>query len=202
LNISLNNNRLEVERRISMAYQGYKKNSSMALKQFISEFGGTFSKHMKEKLLELESRSFLTRKEINNRFDLKHVEHIEYECTRNAENVLGALKKEYSYGQFEVIEGVLYFSEVCLENDQVMQSPMVDKIYHSLNSEDTIFNNGRNLKKVDDKNIGYVVDSILSECPNVSQAYLDIVKGMVSRSNNKKPSGSNKTYIWGNKSFV
>lgn len=185
-----------------MAYQGYKKNSPMALKQFISEFGINFSEYMKEKLMELESRSFLTRKEIRGRFDLKHVEHIEYECTCDAQNSSHAIKKEYSYGQFEVIDNTLYFSETCSESNQVMQSPMVNTIYHSLNDEGIIFNDGRNLKKVDDKNIGYVVDSILSTCPQVSQAYLDIVNGMVSRSNDKRAATPVKTYTWQNKSFI
>jgi hypothetical protein len=183
-----------------MAYQGYKKNSSMALNQFISEFGGNFSEFMKEKLMELDSRSFLTRKEVRSRFDLKHVEHIEYDCdTTDSSNML---KKEYSYGQFEVIDDTLYFSEVCLESNQVMQSPMVNTIYNSLNADGSIFNDGRNLKKVDDKNIGYIIDIILSACPQVSQAYLDIVKGMVSRSNDKRSSTQIKTYSWGNKSTI
>jgi hypothetical protein len=112
------------------------------------------------------------------------------------------LKKEYSYGQFEVIDDTLYFSEVCLESNQVMQSPMVNTIYNSLNADGSIFNDGRNLKKVDDKNIGYIIDIILSACPQVSQAYLDIVKGMVSRSNDKRSSTQIKTYSWGNKSTI
>jgi hypothetical protein len=187
-----------MERRIVMAYQG-KKNSAMALKQFISEFGEAFSNDMKEKLMELESRSFLTRKEFGNRFDLKHVEHIEYECATNA---LETVKKEYSYGQFEVNEGVLYFSEFCLVGDRVMQSPIVDKIYDSLNDEGTIFNNGRNLKKIDDENIAYVIDNILSVCPKVSQSYLDIVNGMVSRADNKRSLAVSKVYNWGRKSYI
>jgi hypothetical protein len=187
-----------MEMRIIMAYQG-KQNSAMALKQFISEFGEAFPKNMKEKLMELESRSFLTRKESRNRFDLKHVEHIEYQCATNA---LETVKKEYSYGQFEVNDGVLYFSETCLESNQVMQSPIVDKIYNSLNDEGSIFNNGRNLKRIDDKNIGYVIDSILSVCPKVSQSYLDIVNGMVSRAENKRSTYVSKMYNWGKKSYI
>ena len=93
--------------------------------------------------MELESRSFLTRKEIRNRFDLKHVEHIEYECSCDSKEAEHAGKKEYSYGQFEVIENTLYFSETCLESNQVMQSPMVGTIYHFLNDKGTIFNDGR-----------------------------------------------------------
>lgn len=185
-----------------MAYQGFKKNSSIALKQFISEFGENFSNYMKERLMELESRSFLTRKDVINRFDLKHVEHIQYECPSDSKDASDKVKKEYSYGQFEVNDGILYFSENCFENSQIMQSPMVNTIYHSLNDEGTIFNDGRNLKKVDDKNIDYVVDSILSACPQVSQAYLDIVKGMVSRADSKNVAKPIKGYTWGNNSYM
>jgi hypothetical protein len=168
-----------------MAKPGYKTKSSMSMKQFISEFGDKFSEHMKAKLMELESRSFLTRKEFNNRFDLKHVEHIQYECEYNFDNALNVKQKEYSYAQFEVNDGVLYFSESCCENNLVMQSPMVSIIYNSISSDNIIVNNGSNLKRMDDKNIDYIVDSILESCPEVSKAYLEIIKGMVQRSNSK-----------------
>jgi hypothetical protein len=168
-----------------MAKPNYRTKSTISMKQFISEFGEGFSDHMKEKLMELESRSFLTRKEFNNRFDLKHVEHIQYDCVTESENNPNAKQKEYSYAQFEVIDGVLYFSENCLENNLVMQSPMVSNVYNALNNEGAIVSNGSNLKQVDDENIDYIVDSILSSCPDVSKAYLDIIKGMVQRANNK-----------------
>jgi hypothetical protein len=180
-----------------MAYQGYRKNSPMALKQFISEFGANFTEYMKDKLMELESRSFLTRKDVRSRFDLKHVEHIQYECDCDSQDYSQMPKKEYSYGQFEVIDDILYFSEICLESNQVQQSQMVSTIYNSLNGEGTIFNDGRNLKKVDDKNIDFVVDSILLNCPQVSQSYLDIINGMVSRSDDKRTMRPVKVYTWG-----
>jgi hypothetical protein len=182
-----------------MAFQGYKKGGPMALKQFISEFGLNFSDSMKEKLMELESRSYLTKLESENVFDLKHVEHIQYECLCDSSDTSSTIKKEYSYAQFQVNDGILYFSEICMENKQVTQSPMVTELYNSLDDEGIILINGRGLKKVDDKNISLVVNSILSACPQVSQAYLDIIKGMVSRADNKNSVPSTKAYTWGKK---
>lgn len=166
-----------------MANLHYTKKRSISMKQFITEFGMNFSEHMKKKLMELESRSFLTRKEVSNRFDLKHVEHLEYEHTCSLNNTV---LKEYVYGQFEVNEDILYFSQNCQESAKVMQSPIVSKIYDSLGCEGAILNDGRNLKRIGDNNIDYIVDSTLSVCPKVSQKYLDITAAMVSRANNKR----------------
>lgn len=153
------------------------------MKQFILEFGINFSEHMKKRLMELESRSFLIRNEASNRFDLKHVEHIEYEHTCRLGNTV---LKEYVYGQFEVKEDTLYFSQSCQESAKVMQSPIVSTIFDSLESDGAILNDGQNMKKVGDNNIDYIVDSTLAACPNVSQKYLDIIEGMATRANNKR----------------
>lgn len=152
---------------------------------FIKEFGENFSEHMKERLMELETRCFLTRKEITYRFDLKHVEHLQYEADFDMDDAKAPRSKEYCYGQFVVLDGRLYFSESCIENKGIMQSPTISIIYNSLDSEGVIFDEGKNLKRLDDHNIDFVVDSILFSCPEVSQSYTDVVKGMVSRSNNK-----------------
>ena len=93
-------------------------------------------------------------------------------------------KKEYVYGQFLVIDEALYFSDKCIESDLVMQSPIVNTIFNSLSGEVMIFDEDSKGKKVDDSNIDYVIDSILTVCPEVSQSYLDIVKGMLSRQRN------------------
>jgi hypothetical protein len=162
-----------------------RRKSSISMQQFISEFGENFSEHMKEKLMELESRSFCTRKEINYRVDLKHVEHIQYECACDTEGNPKSGQKEYAYGQFAVIEGILYFSESCLENVSVMESPVVRTIYNSLDSVGMITDKDINMKKIDDSNIDYVIDSILAVCPQVSQEYLNITQGMLSRVKNK-----------------
>lgn len=168
-----------------MFNKNYARKSNISMKMFIKEFGENFTGHMKERLMDLEVRCFLTRKDIAYRFDLKHVEHLQYECASDSEDSSAVSSKEYAYGQFVVIEGKLYFAESCLESKDIMQSPMVSTIYNALDSEGSIFDEGRNLKILNDKNIDFVVDSILSSCPEVSEAYLDIVKGMISRANNK-----------------
>lgn len=161
------------------------RKSSVSIKMFITEFGEDFPEHVKERLMDLESRCFLTRKEIPYRFDLKHVEHLQYDCAFDAENPSAHCSKEYAYGQFAVLDGIFYFSESCLENNEIMQAPIVSIIYNTLDSDGIVFDEGRNLKRLNENNIDYVVDSILSSCPQVSQSYMDIVKGMVSRANNR-----------------
>lgn len=154
----------------------YKMKKTISIKHFISEFGETFSDHMKKRLLELEVRCVLTRtREESYKLDLKHVEHTRHICDDSH-------NKEYVYAQFIVNEEALYFSEVCVENDDVVESPIVKEIYNSLNNENIIYDGDNRAKKIDDSNIDYVVDSILSVCPEVSKSYLDIVKGMLSRS--------------------
>lgn len=88
-----------------------------------------------KRLLELEIRTVLTRKEHRNKLDIKHVEHTKYPCEDlDSKN----LEKEYTYGQFVITEGNLYFSDTCVENDKVMQSPIVNTIYNSLDDEDML----------------------------------------------------------------
>lgn len=164
--------------------RNYKMKKTISMKGFISEFGQNFSKHTKKKLLELEVRCVLTRKEDNYRLDLKHVEHTHYDC--NSVNNSSTCQKEYAYGQLVVIDEILYFSEICTESAEVMQSPIVSTIYNSLSSEDMISDLGINSKKIDDNNIDYVIDTILTVCPEVSQEYLAITQGMISRAEKKK----------------
>jgi len=151
------------------------------MKQFISEFGENFSQHMKKRLLELEIRCVLTRKEELYKFDLRHVEHTKFNCI--SEDGSGTSEKEYAYGQLVVLEGILYFSEKCIESAEVMQSPIVSSIYNSLSSDNMVVNESMELKKVEDSNIDFVIDTILTVCPTVSQGYLDVVKQMTSLSN-------------------
>lgn len=159
----------------------YKVKKTISIKRFLTEFGEEFSEHIKERLLDLEVRCVLTRKEQNNRLDIKHVEHTKYDCETKSNS-----KKEYDYGQFLVIEGILYYSEGCTENADVMQSPVVNEIFNSLNTEDMVCDSDINAKKVDDSNIDYVIDTILKVCPEVSQKYLNIVNGMLSRAKLKR----------------
>ncbi|WHH58126.1 hypothetical protein [Petroclostridium sp. X23] len=148
---------------------------SISMKRFIVEFGKDFSEHMKERLLELEVRCVLTRKENINRLDLKHVEHIQYDCESASEDALNTCQKELSYGQFIMVEGELFYSEKSEESEIVMQSPIINAIYHSLNTENTNIDSFGNAKRIDDSNIDYVMDTLLSACPEVSQSYLNIM---------------------------
>lgn len=156
--------------------------STISVKMFISEFGENFSSNMKKRLMDLEVRCVLKRDEVDHILNLKHVEHIKFDCLNASEKLV---KKEYAYAQFAVIEGMLYFCENSIQNNEISPSPIIKSIYDGLNSANIIIEEGKNFKMVDDSNIDYVVDSILSSCPQVSQAYKDIVKEMVSRADNK-----------------
>lgn len=149
---------------------------AISIKMFLTEFGENFPDNVKERMMALESRCYLTRKEIPYQFDLKHVEHLQYECAANEAHSPARRSKEYAYGQFVVLEGQLYFSECCVESNEIMQSPMVSIIFNDLSSEGIISIDGRNLKKLTGENIDLVVDKILSSCPQVSQAYRNIIK--------------------------
>jgi len=159
-----------------MNKKNYKMKKTISMKMFISEFGQSFSEHMKERLMELEVRCVLTRKEEENRLDFKHVEHTMFDC--NTDNNTGICQKEYVYGQLIVVEGILYFSEKCIEDTGVMQSPIVNKIYNSLDSNDIVSFSDIQAKKIDDNNIDYVIDTMLTVYPDVSQRYKDIWKNM------------------------
>ncbi len=151
----------------------YRMKRTISMKQFITEFGGEFSKHIKQKLLELGARCVLTRKDESFILDLKHVEHTKYNC--NSQDSTTAKQKEYAFGQLIVHEGILYFSECCLENEDIIQVPMVSNIYNSLNSEELMLEGDIKGKKIDEENIDYVIDSILTVCPEVSPEHLAII---------------------------
>ncbi|WP_027623820.1 hypothetical protein [Clostridium lundense] len=181
--------------------KNYRMQKTISMKRFISELGEDFSEHIKKRLLDLEVRCVLTRKEVNYIVDIKHVEHTKYDCPCNSQGEVGTCKKEYVYGQFVVIDGELYFSQNCVESDEIMQSPIVSTIYNSLNEETTICDEDNediqniNVKKVNDSNIDYVIDSILTVCPQVSQRYKDIMEGMLFRAERKYSNiHSNKSY--------
>jgi hypothetical protein len=146
---------------------------TISMKQFIAELGGDFSKHTKQRLLELGERCVLTRKDESFILDIRHVEHTKYKCS--SEDTSAASQKEYAFGQLIVYEGVLYFSENCLENESIMQVPIVSSIYNSLSSEELMLDGDIKGKKLDDENIDYVIDNILTVCPEVSPEHLAIV---------------------------
>jgi hypothetical protein len=166
-----------------MAQRNYKLKKNISMKQFIIEFGGNFSEHMKERLLNLEVRTVLTRKDDATRLDIKHVEHTQYNC--DPEDSSGDGEKEYTFGQFVVVDDILYFCENCIESSTVMESSIVNKIYNNLSDDGMLFYENTNLKKIDDTNIDYVIDSILTVCPEVSDNYKTLMQDMNSRAEAK-----------------
>lgn len=162
-----------VERSKHAMVKNYKMKKTISMKQFVKEFEESLSEHMRNRLLELEIRCVLTRKEENNILDIKHVEHTKYDCS--PENAQGSCHKEYVFGQLVVLNNVLYFSKSSTENDQVMQSPIIESIYDSLNSEEIASDLGLNIKRIDDSNIDFVIDRMLEVFPTVSQEYRDIM---------------------------
>ena len=155
--------------------KNYKMKKTISMKLFISELGESFSEHMKDRLMELEIRCVLTRREESTILDLKHVEHTKHEYQGDSESALDTFQKEYAYGQFLVIEGSLYFSENCIESEKVIQAPIVSEIYNSLNSETAVSESGIMGRKVDDSNIDYVIDTILTVFPQVTKEYMSIM---------------------------
>lgn len=151
----------------------YRMKKTVSMRQFLAEFGGDYSKHVKQRLLELGARCVLTRKDESYIFDIKHVEHTKYNCDTGEDTT--ASSKEYAFGQLIAHEGMLYFSENCLNNDDIMQVPTVSSIYNALNSEELILEGDIKGKKVDDENIDYVIDTILTVCPEVSPEHLAII---------------------------
>ncbi|WP_054875570.1 hypothetical protein [Oxobacter pfennigii] len=145
------------------------------MKRFIAELGIDFSEHLKQRMMELELRCVLTRDEDENRVDLKHVEHTYYNCNTNSEGNLDMNQKEYVYGQLVFTDDKLYFSESCTISNDVMQAPIVDVIYSSLNSESIVFNDGTHAKVIDDSNIDYIIDTLLTVFPQVSDEYIAIM---------------------------
>lgn len=148
---------------------------------FIEEFGEKFSEHIKTRLMELDVRTLLTRSDKYNVLDIKHVEHIKHKIVDS----LKECEKEYVYGQLVVVEGNLYFSKDCIENDEIIKAHVVDEIYNTLSEKDMLCEEGKNLKVIDDTNIDYVIDTMLKVCPQVSKEYISIIKGMISRAENK-----------------
>ncbi|MCD2345716.1 hypothetical protein LQK79_03355 [Clostridium guangxiense] len=148
---------------------------------FIEEFGENFSEHMKKRLMELDVRTLLTRKDKSNVLDIKHVEHAKHKIADG----LKEYEKEYVYGQLVVVEDVLYFSNDCIESDEIIKSHVVDEIYNSLSDEGMLCEEGKNLKIINDSNVDYTIDNILKACPQVSEKYVNIVKEMISRAENK-----------------
>lgn len=161
--------------------KNYKIKKTISMNLFVTELGENFSDHVKDRLLELELRCVLTRKEDFNTLDIKHVEHIQHDCSSGFEDDSASSNKEYAYGQFCVIDDELYFSEKCTIEKGVEESPIVRTIYTALKTNPIILSCDTCGKKVNDDNIDYIIDTLLTVFPNVSEAHLNMVKDMISR---------------------
>jgi len=157
-----------------MMKKNYKMKRTISMKQFIIEFGEGLSKHMKQRLLELGERCILNRRDESHILDLRHVEHIKYECSCSSEDEEAIVKKEYAFGQFVVQEGLLYFSQSSVENDDIMQNATIKGIYDSLDNEEIEIDEIK-VKAIDDSNIDFIIDSILKVCPVVSAEHMAII---------------------------
>lgn len=157
-----------------MMKKNYKMKRTISMKQFVVEFGEGLSKHMKQRLLELGERCILNRRDESHILDLRHVEHLKYECCCDSEDG-AAPKKEYAYGQLVVKEGKLYLSQNCIENDDIMQSPVVGEIYSTISSPEEQLEEDIVGKLIDESSIDFVIDTILNVCPKVSAEHMAII---------------------------
>lgn len=154
-----------------MVNRRYNVRRTISMKHFISDFGENFSDHMKQKLMEIEVRCVLARQKYN-KLQIRHVEHTKYEFSGED----GAVSmKEYAYGELLVVDNILYFCQTINENANIMKSPIVDAIYDSLSGEGMVTDDGVNCKRIDDSNIDFLIDTMLTVFPQVSQSYIDII---------------------------
>lgn len=170
--------------------KNYKMKKTISVKMFISELGENFSEHIKKRMMDIDIRCVLTRKDSNYIVDVKHVEHLKYDSSETSE--FSGVKREYIYGKFAVVDGKLYFSKDFQDTKDDMKCEIVDYIYDSLDtneiavSENENTESNINAKEVTDDNIDFIIDSILRKCPKVSQKYLDIVHEMLSHAEIKR----------------
>lgn len=158
-----------------MVKKNYKMKKTISMKQFITELGVEFSSPVKERLLELGERCLLNRRDDTHILDLRHIEHLKYECSGSEEEKNNTASKEYAYGQLIVKDGVLHFSRSCIENDTIMQIPLVEEIYDCLKEEEVLVDDHISAKRLDETNIDYVIDRILGVCPAVSPEHMAII---------------------------
>lgn len=151
----------------------YKMKKTVSVKQFIAELRGEFSGHIRQRLLELGERCVLTRRDESYILDLRHIEHTKYDCSPKEGTV--ANQKEYAFGQFIAYENQLYFSKCCLENEDIMQSEIVSSIYDSLEGGELELEENIRGKLINDDNIDYITDGILTVCPEMSPEHLAII---------------------------
>ena len=151
----------------------YKLKKTISMKKFISEFGEDFTAHTKERLLELEIRTVLTRSEYPNILDIKHVEHTKYECCGEAES------RELTFGRLIVNGGKLYFTGSETDSNTLMEAENVPDLYNSLKADEKIVDNGISAKEINEDNIDFFMDKMLDTIPEVSESYIKIIKEML-----------------------
>ena len=61
-----------------------------------------------------------------------------------------------------------------MENESIVQIKNVNDIYDALNSEEAVIDE-INVKRIDDSNIDFVIDSILRVCPAMSEEHMAII---------------------------
>lgn len=157
-----------------MMKKNYKMKRTISIKQFVIEFGDGLSKHMKQRLLELGERCILNRRDESHILDLRHIEHLKYECSCSSEDESPASMKEYAFGQFVVQEGLVYFSQSSVENDDIVQNSTIKGIYDALDTEEIEIDEIK-VKAVNDSNIDFIIDNILKVCPPVSAEHMAII---------------------------
>ncbi|MBP1744992.1 MAG: hypothetical protein H6Q58_1970 [Firmicutes bacterium] len=147
---------------------------TISMKKFIAEFGGSYTPLIKENLLKLELRSVLTRVENMNVLNIKHVEHAKHTST----DVSGTSEKEYIFGQLVSLEGKLYFSTACSENEKSEKCHCIDAVYDSIDRPEQLLDSGTSVKAIDDENVEQFIGGMLNCIPDVSERYLKILKEM------------------------
>lgn len=149
---------------------------TISMKKFISEVGKDFTPLVKENLLKLELRCVLTRVDHINVLNIKHVEHSKHTST----DTTGTSEKEFIFGQLITIEGNLYFSNTCNENEKSEKCDCIDSVFDSIERTELLLDSGAKIKIIDDENVAQFIASMLGCIPDVSERYLKILKEMTS----------------------
>lgn len=149
---------------------------TISMKKFISEFGKDFTPLIKENLLKLELRCVLTRVDNINVLNIKHVEHSKHSSTDNT----GTSEKEFIFGQLITLEGNLYFSSTCNENEKSEKCNCIDSVFDSIERTELMLDSGAKIKIIDDEDVAQFITGMLGCIPDVSERYLKILKEMTS----------------------
>jgi hypothetical protein len=166
--------------------KNYRMKRTISVKMFIAEFGENFSELVKKRLMDVDVRCVLTRKDKKYVVDIKHVEHLRYDS--KSQSGIETSNREYVYGRLVQYNDCLYFSNDFENTNDFMKHDVVDDIYNSMKGDEVVTDENQDMraKQVTDENIDFIIDSILKVCPEVSQKYLDIVNEMTSHAEIKR----------------